>query len=161
MSDLDLSKLVSLRPQRSSTSSTSPGSSARSASPASPATDADALDRARKKIDGQITEYTEATGEGIDDVEAMYAADPSNPDLMDWLAFLYYTNNRLDEAIGLYRKLLSVGHKPESQYFYLGNAYFRKGLRSLSIEQWKRCVEVAPASSMARKAQARIEETQE
>lgn len=158
MSDWDLSKLVTSTPKKTENTSSSSGTS-RPAAPATPITGASALDQARKKIDGQITEYTEATGEGIDDVEAMLSVDPDNPDLMDWLAFLYYTNNRLDEAIDLYRKLLALGHKPESQYFYLGNAYFRKGLRSLSIEQWKRCVEVAPTSSMARKAQARIEET--
>ena len=151
MSDLDLSKLLG-----GGGGSKKPDDDSKPSSPASrPLTNPDA---ARRKMDGQITEYTEATGEGIEDVEAMLKIDPENMDLTDWLAFLYYTNNRLDDAIELYRRLLSRGHKPESQYFYLGNAYFKKGLQQLAIEQWKRCVETDPTSSVARKAQARIEE---
>lgn len=153
MTDLDLSKLLSTPPKKAE-EPTKPGA----ARPPGPTTGADAMDRVRKKIDGQITEYTEATGEGIGDVQSMLAADPDNIDLMDWLAFLFYSNNRLDEAIDLYKRLLSQGHKPESQYFYLGNAYYRKGLQTLAIQQWKKCIEAEPTSSMARKAQARIEE---
>lgn len=150
MSDLDLSKLLG-------GGSTKPKEEKPSASQA-PRPTTSPGDQARRKMDGQITEYTEATGEGIEDVEAMLKIDPENMDLTDWLAFLYYTNNRLDDAIEMYRRLLSNGHKPESQYFYLGNAYFKKGLSQLAIEQWKRCVETDPTSSVARKAQARIEE---
>lgn len=144
MSDLDLSKLVSSPPKKddskSGTTTGSPGM--------------------RRRMDGQITEYNEGSSEGIGPVEDMLKADPENLDLMDWLSFLYYSNNRLDDAIQLYRKLLAHNHKAESQYFYLGNAYYRKGILPLAVEQWKRCVASAPESSMARKAQARIDETQ-
>jgi len=142
VSDLDLANLVKL--------GTSPGKKKDD--------DTDALNQVRRKIDGQITEYTEGSGEGIDDVETMLKADPDNVDLQDWLAFLYYTNNRLDEAIDLYKKLLASGHKADTQYFYLGNAYYKKGLSQLAVEQWKKSLEVAPTGPMARKAQARIDE---
>ncbi len=121
----------------------------------------DTVDRVRQKLDGQITEYTEGTdSQGIADVEALLAGDPDNPDLQDWLAFLYYTNNRLDQAIELYRKLLAKGHKVDTQYFYLGNAYYKKGLTQLAVEQWRRSLETGPNGPMARKAQARIHEVE-
>jgi len=112
----------------------------------------------KRKIDGQITEYTKGSGEGIDDVRLMLQSDPDNVDLLDWLAFMLYTNNSLDEAIELYKKLLALNHRPDNQHFYLGNAYFKKGLAKLAIESWKKVMELAPDSKLARKAKVRIEQ---
>ena len=115
----------------------------------------------QRKIDGQITEYTEGSGEGIDEVRLMLEADPENLDLQDWLAFMLYTNNQLDEAIELYKRLLSANHRPENQHFYLGNAYFKKTLVKLAVEEWKRVVELDPDSKMGKKAKVRIEQAQQ
>lgn len=114
----------------------------------------------QKKIDGQITEYTEGSGEGIEEVRAMLAADPENLDLQDWLAFMLYTNNQLDEAIEIYKKLLGRNHKSETQHYYLGNAYCKKGLVQLAIEEWRRVVEIDAESKLAKKAAVRIEQAQ-
>lgn len=114
----------------------------------------------QKKIDGQITEYTEGSGEGIEEVRAMLSADPENLDLQDWLAFMLYTNNQLDEAIEIYKKLLGQNHKSETQHYYLGNAYCKKGLIQLAIEEWKRVVEIDSESKLAKKAAVRIEQAQ-
>lgn len=113
----------------------------------------------KRKVDGQITEYTKGSGEGIDDVRLMLQSDPDNVDLLDWLAFMLYTNNSLDEAIELYKRLLALNHRPDNQHFYLGNAYCKKGLSKLAVESWKKVIELAPASKLARKAQVRIEQT--
>ena len=125
-----------------------------------PAADADDEKSLQRKIDGQITEYTEGSGEGIDEVRMMLKNDPDNLDLQDWLAFMLYTNNELDEAIELYKKLLSANHRPENQHFYLGNAYYKKGLTKLAIEEWKRVVELDPESKMGGKAKVRLEQAQ-
>ncbi len=114
----------------------------------------------QKKIDGQITEYTEGSGEGIGEVRAMLEADPENLDLQDWLAFMLYTNNELDEAILIYKKLLARDHKSETQHYYLGNAYCKKGLVQLAIEEWKRVVLIDAESKLAKKAAVRIEQAQ-
>jgi tetratricopeptide (TPR) repeat protein len=103
-------------------------------------------DHLQRKIDGQITEYTEGSGEGID------------LDLQDWLAFMLYTNNQLDEAIELYKRLLTSNHRSENQHFYLGNAYFKKGLVKLAVEEWKRVVLLDPESKLGQKAKVRIEQ---
>ncbi len=146
MSDLDLSKLLG----------GGGGSSAPSKPAKSPTTQPG--DSARRIMDGQITEYTENSTEGIEDVERMLENDPDNLDLADWVAFLYYSNNLLDKAIATYRRLLAADHRAESQYFYLGNAYYKKGLQQLAVEQWKRCITTDPDGPNARKAQARIDE---
>lgn len=157
MSDIDLSnllKVTSRPPKKDEDRITSPPSSAPSRPGSSPG--------GRGNLDGQITEYKEGgDAEGIKSVESMLQTDPENVDLMDWLAFLYYSNNRLDDAINLYKKLLAKQHKVDTQYFYLGNAYYKKGLTQVAIEQWKRAVAAAPGSPMARKAEARITAAQQ
>lgn len=115
-------------------------------------------DHLQRKIDGQITEYTEGSGEGIDEVRLMLQNDPENLDLQDWLAFMLYTNNQLDEAIELYKRLLTSNHRSENQHFYLGNAYFKKGLVKLAVEEWKRVVLLDPESKLGQKAKVRIEQ---
>jgi len=115
----------------------------------------------QRKIDGQITEYTEGSGEGIEEVRMMLTNDPENLDLQDWLAFMLYTNNELDEAIELYKKLLAAEHRAENQHFYLGNAYYKKGLIKLAIEEWKRVVGLDPESKIGKKAAVRIEQAQQ
>jgi len=114
----------------------------------------------KRKVDGQITEYTQGSGEGIDDVRLMLQSDPDNVDLLDWLAFMLYTNNTLDEAIELYKRLLGLNHRPDNQHFYLGNAYLKKGLSKLAIQSWKKVIELAPNGKLARKAKVRIEQAQ-
>lgn len=156
VSDIDLSKLVGLGSKAPSRDKDKDGQK-KPTTKGGP-TEPPSMEAVRRRIDGQITEYTEGSGEGIPDVEAMLRADPGNVDLQDWLAFLYYTNNRLDEAIELYKKLISASHKPDAQYFYLGNVYYKKGLHQLAIEQWKKSLEISPNGANARKAQARIQD---
>ena len=130
------------------------------ASKKEPAADADDEKSLQRKIDGQITEYTQGSGEGIDEVRMMLKNDPDNLDLQDWLAFMLYTNNELDEAIDIYKRLLAANHRPENQHFYLGNSYYKKGLTKLAIEEWKRVVELDPESKLGKKAKVRLEQAQ-
>ena len=51
------------------------------ASKKEPAADADDEKSLQRKIDGQITEYTQGSGEGIDEVRMMLKNDPDNLDL--------------------------------------------------------------------------------
>ncbi len=111
----------------------------------------------KRKVEGQITEYTQGDSEGIEEVKAMLEEDPDNVELQDWLAFMLYSNNLLDEAIELYKKLLAAGHRSDNQHFYLGNAYYKKGLVKLAIEEWKRVIELDPKGKLAEKARFRIE----
>ncbi len=115
----------------------------------------------QKKIDGQITEYTEGSGEGIEEVRDMLKNDPDNLDLLDWLAFMLYTNNQLDEAIEIYKNLLGKSHKSETQHYYLGNAFCKKGLVKLAIEEWKQVVALDADGKLGKKAAVRIEQAQQ
>jgi tetratricopeptide (TPR) repeat protein len=90
----------------------------------------------------------------------MLKNDPENLDLQDWLAFMLYTNNQLDEAIAIYKKLLGRNHKSETQHYYLGNAYCKKGLTQLAVEEWEQVVTLDPGGKLGKKAAVRIEQLQ-
>jgi tetratricopeptide (TPR) repeat protein len=70
---------------------------------------------------GLVTQYQEGTGEGIEEIEAKLAEDPNNPDLLDWLAFMYYSNNQMDKAIEIYQRALNLNYENVTQLFFLGN----------------------------------------
>ena len=52
-----------------------------------------------------LTKYTSGSGEGIPEVEKLLEGDPNNVDLLDWLAFMYYSNDNIDKAIETYTRL--------------------------------------------------------
>ncbi|PKK91332.1 MAG: hypothetical protein CVV64_06070 [Candidatus Wallbacteria bacterium HGW-Wallbacteria-1] len=108
---------------------------------------------------GILTQYKSGNGQGITEVAAMLEQDPNNLELLDWLAFMYYSNNMLDEALATYTKALTLDPENVNQLYYLGSTYFKMGGRDEAVECWKRVVELKPDSKIASKAQAKIDKS--
>ncbi|MBI4858784.1 MAG: tetratricopeptide repeat protein [Candidatus Riflebacteria bacterium] len=104
-----------------------------------------------------VTQYQEGTGEGIEEIEARLKEDPNNEDLLDWLAFMYYSNNKLEKAIETYQKAINLNYENEHQHYYLGNAYYKLGKYDRAIEEWEVVVQLKPDSKLAQNAQERIQ----
>jgi tetratricopeptide (TPR) repeat protein len=105
---------------------------------------------------GVLTQYQEGTGEGITEIENKLKDDPNNPDLLDWLAFMYYSNNQLDKAIEIYQRALNLNYENEHQHYYLGNSFYKKGIIDRAIEEWEVVMSLKPNSKIAQNAQERI-----
>lgn len=105
---------------------------------------------------GLVTQYQEGTGEGIEEIEAKLKEDPNNPDLLDWLAFMYYSNNQMDKAIEIYQRALNLNYENETQHYYLGNSFYKLGNFDRAIEEWEVVVSLKPDSKIAANAQERI-----
>jgi len=103
-----------------------------------------------------ITDYRKEPLDQVAEVRRMLEADPNNPELMDWLAFVYYSNKMWDAAIQLYEKLLAQGYRPPTQRLYLGNALYKKGLRVLALNEWRKAIELDDDGSVTKKARERI-----
>lgn len=84
------------------------------------------------------------------------AQDPANPNLKDWLAFNLYANDEVDEAIELYEELIASGHQNSDQFYYLGNAYYKRGDYEQALDAWRRVSDLAPGTKRAQKAFDRI-----
>lgn len=111
-----------------------------------------------KKEEAEIlTKYTAGTGEGIAEVEKLLVSDPNNVDLLDWLAFMYYSNNEIDKAIDTYKRALAIKPNNENQHYYLANSYFKKGLVPDAEKEWNEVIRLKPNSKISKNAQERID----
>ena len=104
-----------------------------------------------------LTKYTAGTGEGINEVEKLLEGDPNNVDLLDWLAFMYYSNNNIDKAIDTYKRALAIKPDNENQHYYLANSYFKKGMTAEAKKEWNEVIRLKPNSKIAKNAQERID----
>lgn len=103
-----------------------------------------------------ITDYRKEPLDQVAEVRKMLEADPDNPELQDWLAFVYYSNGMWDAAIALYEKLIKQRYRVPSQRLYLGNALYKKGLKVLAINEWRKAEELDKDGNVAKKARERI-----
>ncbi len=103
-----------------------------------------------------VTRYTAGTGEGVVEIERILASDPNNVDLLDWLAFMYYSNKDYDKAIETYRRAIAIKDDNENQYYYLANSYYKKKMMSEAKRAWSEVIRLSPNSKIARNSQERI-----
>jgi tetratricopeptide (TPR) repeat protein len=104
-----------------------------------------------------LTKYTAGSGEGIQEVEKLLEGDPNNVDLLDWLAFMYYSNNDIDKAITTYKRALAIKSDNENQHYYLGNSYYKKNMTEEAKKSWSEVIRLKPSSKIAKNAQERID----
>ena len=110
-----------------------------------------------KRAEEILTKYTSGSGDGIPEVEKLLEGDPNNVDLLDWLAFMYYSNENIDKAIETYKRALSIKSDNENQHYYLANSYFKKGMMSEARKEWSEVIRLNPSSKIAKNAQERID----
>ena len=110
-----------------------------------------------KRAEEILTKYTSGSGDGIPEVEKLLEGDPNNVDLLDWLAFMYYSNENIDKAIETYKRALSIKHDNENQHYYLANSYYKKGMMSEARKEWSEVIRLNPSSKIAKNAQERID----
>lgn len=109
--------------------------------------------------DEQRLEMTNFAGDqnlDVEEIERLLQSQPDNTELRDWLAFSLYTNNRFKEAIKHYIILISQQPGNENYHYYLGNCYYRSGLKALALVEWKKVTQISPDGKLAKKAQERI-----
>jgi tetratricopeptide (TPR) repeat protein len=118
---------------------------------------ADLQDNMKEEESELLTKYTAGSGEGIQEVEKLLEGDPNNVDLLDWLAFMYYSNNEIDKAIDTYKRALNIRPDNENQHYYLGNSYYKKNMMAEAKKSWSEVIRLKPTSKIAKNAQERIE----
>jgi len=106
--------------------------------------------------DMELTNFGGDQNLDTDEIEQLLVNQPENLELRDWLAFSLYTNNNFKEAIKHYIKLISQAPDVESYHYYLGNCYYRSGLKALAIVEWKKVTRLSPDSKLSQKANERI-----
>ncbi len=106
-----------------------------------------------------ITNYARVSDDvELEKMEDLLAKDPESVPLLEWVAFMYYTSDKVIRAIELYEKLVRLDGGNESHYYYLGNLYLKTNQVQKAIDKWKKVVELAPTSKFAEKSRRLIEE---
>ncbi len=103
-----------------------------------------------------LTQYTSGDGGGVEEMERMLERDPNNLQLLDWLAFMYYSNNDIPKAIQTYSRIIEIEPNNASQHYYLGNCFFKNNQKDKALAEWNTVIALKPNSKYARKAQERI-----
>lgn len=115
-----------------------------------------------RQVDAEVTSYSvedSAVGE-LGELEKLRSENPDNTEVLEWLAFRYYTVKRYSESIDVYMDLIRRGHRAGVQYFHLGNAYYKMGRYEMAVGAWKKTILLLPKDPKARKAQARIDKVE-
>lgn len=107
--------------------------------------------------DNLLTQYSCAPLD-VDELLQMYEANPENLNVLDCLAFKFYTSDDLDRSLEFYQKIVKMDDKNESAHYYIGNILYRKKRVMAAIMQWKKVVSLDPESKLAQKAQERIDQ---
>jgi tetratricopeptide (TPR) repeat protein len=109
---------------------------------------------------GVLTQYTAGDGQGVAEIEKMLEKDPENLQLLDWLAFMYYSNNDTEKAIGTYNKIIKIDPSNASQHYYLANSYYKANQVEEALTHWRHVVTLKPDGKLGRKASDRIKKVE-
>lgn len=107
---------------------------------------------------GVVTRYAAVDGQSVDELQTLVGRDPDNLELKDMLAFTLYSNERIDDAIAVFKDLLNRRHNVNTQRLYLGNCYYKKKLYNLAVKEWEHVFNSAEADDdLKERARSRIE----
>lgn len=74
-------------------------------------------------------------------IEKTYA---QSPDYLMRLGNKYYQEQKYEEAIDTYKKILSKGYESSALYYNLGNTYFRLGKLGYAILNYEKALKLSP-----------------
>ena len=106
--------------------------------------------------DDVLTQYSSAPLD-VEELLRMYQANPENINVLDCLAFKYYTADQLDKALELYTKISKLQPQNDSAHYYMGNIYYRKKRLVAAMMEWKKVISLNEGGKLAQKAQERID----
>jgi tetratricopeptide (TPR) repeat protein len=109
-----------------------------------------------EKNDGVLTQYSSAPLD-IEELLRMAEANPDNVNILDCLAFKFYTTEQLDKALELYGRIVKLQPENDSAHYYMGNIYYRKKRLVAAMMEWKKVISLSSDSKLAAKAQERID----
>lgn len=104
-----------------------------------------------------LTDYARGDGQGIEEIEKMLEKDPENLQLLDWLAFLYYSNDQTEKAIDAYTRIISIDPSNPTQHYYLANSFYKANRIDEALSHWQTVLSLDPNGKMAEKAREKLE----
>ena len=122
-------------------------------------TDTDASER---REEGRVfSVHTKHSLETLESTRKLIEKDPHNRDLLDWFAFMLYSNEHFSEAIDIYRRLLKQDEGSIEHMYYLGCCLYRTGRTEEAVSHWQEAIKRDPMGLYGRKAKDKVEQVYE
>ena len=100
-----------------------------------------------------MTQYAKcADSEELKHAEQLIEEDPENLSLLEWVAFLHYTNGNYERSIELFKKLVKMDAKNEGHLYYLANSLYKVQKLTLARMYWKKVIMTNPEGKFAEKS---------
>ena len=100
-----------------------------------------------------MTKYAKcADTEQLAQAEKLIEEEPDNLSLVEWVAFLHYTNQNFKRAIELFSKLVKVDSKNEGHLYYLANSLYKTSQLAMARMYWRKVISTNPDGKFADKA---------
>lgn len=94
----------------------------------------------------------------LERIEQKLAADPGNLELMDWIAFMFYSNGVREKALHYYTRLAAARPGNPSYHYFLGNLHFQAGDTPTARECWSRVIQLDLEGEYAARARRKMGE---
>ncbi|MBI2943677.1 MAG: tetratricopeptide repeat protein [Candidatus Wallbacteria bacterium] len=105
----------------------------------------------------ETTQYAHKTDAAdLERIEKKLLEDPQNIELMDWVAFMFYSNGVRDKAFEYYERLTAARPRYPSYHYFLGNLHYQKGDRAAARECWARVLSLDREGEYAGKARNKL-----
>ncbi len=119
-------------------------------------------DSADKRDEGRVfSVHTKHTSETLESTRKLIEKDPRNRDLLDWFAFMLYSNEHFAEAIDIYRRLLEQDASSIEHLYYLGCCLYRTARTEEAVTRWQEAIKRDPMGLYGRKAREKVEQVYE
>ncbi len=99
-----------------------------------------------------LTQYMEGDGSGAAEIEAKLAEDPDNVQLLDWAAFMNYTNKQWKKALSQYERLNELGGDTPQSRYYMANCLLQLGRYGEAAAIYEEIVSEDEGGKLGRKA---------
>lgn len=109
-----------------------------------------------------FTKYAQtASLDEIERLEALLEDAPENRELLDWLAFAYYSHQMLEKAIETYRRLVEGWPENAGYHYYLGNSLYQVGRVGDARIEWEKVLALDAAGQFRKSVREKIAAAEE
>ncbi|MBI4870071.1 MAG: tetratricopeptide repeat protein [Candidatus Riflebacteria bacterium] len=91
----------------------------------------------------EFTRYLKkVTDEDITRLEELARENPTDLDILDWLAFALYSSGRYERAVQVYEQCISLEPDMASFHYFLGSSCYQMGAMDRAEAEWRRVMEM-------------------
>lgn len=105
--------------------------------------------------------HTKHSAETLESTRRLLDKDPNNKELLDWFAFMLYSNEQFAEAIDIYRRLIEQDSNSIEHLYYLACCLYRTARTEEAVLRWQEAIKLDPMDAYGQKAREKLDQVYE